>query len=194
MANQKNLQELLNSPKAKIALVIMLICVVVFVGYRISRPLWEQYRGLSKDIKRLSKKTEEEDISIPLTRKAMKEEIKHLEAKITAQEKMFFSTTEDILAILDRFAQESKISIKTITPQNIVKKDIPHRSNLYFLILPIKIKLKCDYFQLIDFLKKIEGLEKTIIVNTIDIHGDNKDIWAHTIGISINVPLLIAAR
>ena len=86
---------------------------------------------------------------------------------------------------LKEVTEESQIKFVSIEPQKTKKIELEGSENIY-LELPIKIKLHCGYYELIDFLYQVEHSERLMKVTDLSISSDSKDYWEHGVEIFIS--------
>jgi len=109
-------------------------------------------------------------------------DIKELEVKITEYEKKLLEGKQaDILIdTLKDITAESYIKFSSIEPQTPKKFSLTKQKDIYFE-LPIKVKLKSGYYELIDFLAKIEKAGRLMKITDLEIKGSSGNIWEHSV-------------
>lgn len=173
----------------KIVMVIILI-LSIFVFFRLAKAFWIKNSELASEIKKIREEIERTP-KISSLQASLNSEIKDLSVKVSSFEEGFFKNAEEIFANLNRFAQDSKISLKSIIPQQRIKTEMPQRKDIYFESVTVNIKLDCDYHQLLNFFKKIENSQKSIAVSGFRIQANPQDIWNHNVEINLEAPILI---
>jgi Tfp pilus assembly protein PilO len=168
--------------------VIIILVIINLALLRAAGALWSKNRKLKSELnERKGEIAKQPKISV--VQETLNLEIEQLNLKLSSIEQRLFSNAEDIFMYINQFAETSRLSLKSIEPQEKIKREIPYSKNVY-LELPVKIKLKSDYYQLLTFLSKIEEAQKFIMVSEVKIQGDPKNIWEHDIEIPLTVPIL----
>lgn len=186
-------KDLLKNPKIRLIAAALILILLSLNFFKYARTLWKQNNEFSTEIKRYR-----DDIarssSAPSKQELLNAQIKKMDAEIAVIKNNFFLDTEEIFSSLNHFTQELKISLRSITPGEKEHIDIPNNKDIFIEFLPLNIKLSCDFHQLLEFLKKIEGFEKTITVDSIKIQANPQNIWSHSIEIELKAPLLIYVK
>lgn len=187
------INELIKNPRIKIAGMLLIIISLSLTFLKFTGMLWEKNNALKNKIKK-----DEEEITrsakISLLQEGLNSEINKRILEISSIQKNFFQDVEEIFSSLNHFAQEAKISLQGINPSERTRIEVPDRNDMYLEILPLTLKLSCDYQQLLTFLRKIEGSKRNISVTGIAIQNDPQDIWNHKVDIELKTPLLIYAK
>lgn len=170
--------------------VVIIFIIINLLFLKTSKTLWLKNKKIKSEI---NKKMEElaKGSNISSVKESLNSEINQLGSKLSFLEENFFSKAEEIFLYINRSAEAAKISLKGIEPKEKVQRPIPNTKDTY-LELPINIKIKCDYHQLLVFLDKIEAKNKSILVSEIKIQSDPKDIYNHDIEILFKVPVLFS--
>lgn len=169
-----------------LAIIIILLIINVLALVKI-KALFLNYRKHDEDI---IKKTRElaQGPKVSALKQTVNSEIEQINLKITAIKNKIFPNAGELFLWLNRFAEADKISLKAITPSEKKEIKVPNSNDLY-LELPVNIKLECNYYQFLSFLKKIESMKNIILVNKIRVQNNPKNIWEHDIELSLNLPL-----
>jgi Tfp pilus assembly protein PilO len=117
-------------------------------------------------------------------------EINKISQELLDTEKQFSSNAEEVFSTLNKFAEGSGISLKGISPLDKKETKIPDSLDI-FSEMPVSLKLKCGYFELIAFLEKLENSDKIIFIEEIKIGPDQKNIWEHEIELLLKVPMSV---
>lgn len=109
-------------------------------------------------------------------------EIKELKVKINEYEKKLLGKEEVniLIGTLKDITAESYLKFSSIEPQRPKKFSLDKQKNIY-LELPIKVKLKCGYYELIDFLAKIEKAGRLMKITDLKIKATVDNIWEHDV-------------
>ena len=168
---------------AGIAISVILCLVLLFS----INSLTQKNRQMQDDINKKRIILEKNAVLSPAEKKLV-EEIQILKDKANSIETAPYQTTEEMLISLNRFAEEAKISFKTIDPLEKTTRDIPNQNNFCLNFQQINIRIKCDYWQLLTFLNKINNQKNFMKVDEINIRSNPNDIWSHDIQLNLIVP------
>ncbi|HOW35910.1 MAG TPA: type 4a pilus biogenesis protein PilO [Candidatus Omnitrophota bacterium] len=151
--------------------------------------IWPSFRTLltlSRDIQ------EKENIVTSVTRNSAdfsrtKAQIRDLLKKATELEgKMPTRTnTNLIFDTLQEITKRSKLKFSSLDPLPI-KKHTLEQTNDLFIELPVRVRLNCGYYDLIDFLGKIETADQLMKITDLSIKDDPGQEWDHAIELSIS--------
>lgn len=184
------LDEILKKPQVKNVIVVIVVLLLSLQVIKFVKKLWDKNASLSSQIKKdqaeLSHGT-----NISSTQVAVSKEITKLESDINEVQNNFFTNPEAVFAEVNRFAQGSHMSIKSITPSDRKKVAIPDSTDIYIDLFSITLRASCDYNQLIGFLKKIGASDKFITIDKITVQSNMQDIWNHNIELELKVALLV---
>jgi Tfp pilus assembly protein PilO len=183
------IEELKNTKNIKILAAVigfLIICILVLLG---CKNLIGKSIGLNKDIIKKTQELNKEKTTLA-QQGPIKSELEKINAKILSIEKGFSSNIEEIFLQLNKFAVESGASLKTITPSDKKRVEIPGSKDSY-IELPVTIRLQCGYRELVTFLRKLEGAKKIMAVVDIHIQPDQQNVWEHNIELIVNVPVSI---
>jgi len=180
-------------PRTKIIIGVIIILLISPLFFKAYKSLWAKNKKLMAEI---NKNTEELKKSAALyaTQENLNSEIKRLNLQLSSVEEKIFRETEEAFVNINRFALESKVSLKSIEPLERTKVQIPGSKNQYLELLPLNLKVKCDFYQLLQFLNKIERAANVMPILDIKIQSDSKDIWNHDIQITLKIPILVSSR
>lgn len=179
---------------------------ISLLSFNNSRTLGAKYNKLKSEV---NSKTEElaRGSAILTTKDNLESEINRLNLELSSLKEKLFSDPEGILFYINRFAEETKISLNSIEPLERIQLEIPKEGKdskakpkdkdkekyiKDISQLPVNLKIKCDYHQLISFLKKIETAPKLILVDEIRIQSNPQDAWNHDIQLALRAPILYA--
>ena len=152
-------------------------------------------------------------IFIPLVRKIAQfnRDIKERESSLVVKERGYYDATElkkDLLVLekeaqeddrripylietnmlidsLKAITREARLKFISIEPMDQVKFELPDTDSLYHE-LPIRINLKCGFFELVEFIKKIEDSKKLMKVTSLTIGSDSENPWEHNVEMVIS--------
>mgnify|MGYP001340706925 CR=1 FL=1 len=176
--------------KLKLAAAVIILGAGVYLFIQGFKGLQGRNKKLAEDIAK-SREEISKSSAIYSAQDTLNAEIKNLNSQLADTENNFYERSEDIFADLNRYSSDVKLSVKGIEPLERIKIDIPERKDIHVEILPLKLKVKCDYFQLIEFLAKIEKSEKLMVVPEIKIQGDTKNHWDHDAEVTLHIPFVI---
>ncbi|MCU0651454.1 MAG: type 4a pilus biogenesis protein PilO [Candidatus Omnitrophica bacterium] len=187
------INELIKNPRVKIAGIALLIILLSLIFLKFSGALWAKNNSLKEQIKKAGEEINRA-AKISSTQETLDSEVQKLNEQIALAQDNFFQNVEDIFSSLNHFAQETKLSMQSINPEERTRTEVPNRNDMYLEILPLTLKLNCDFRQLLAFLGLIEKSKKNISVTSINIQNNPQDIWNHRIDIELKTPLLIYAK
>jgi len=187
------IKEALENPKTKIIFMLIIVAIVAGACLKFTIDYWSKGASLASEIKKAQREIAKGG-NIAIEQSALKAEIQEAESEIMSFKNNFFLDAEDLFTVLNGFAQNIKINLKNINPKERIRTEIPSRKDMYLELLPITLKIDCDYYQLINFLRKVEDNEKFITVKTIKIQYNPKDIWNHGVEIELIVPILVSSN
>ena len=168
------------------ALAFVVICILVIINcvnlFFSSNKLKDE---IDKDRLRL-----ESGKSILTKQGPLKSKLEGIKAKLDSTEAGFSANPEEIFLRLNRSAAESNVTLKTITPLDKKSIKIPDSEDMY-IELPVTLKLKSGYQELVSFLRKIEKLNKIIALTEIRIQPDPQNIWKHDVDLSVAIPITV---
>jgi len=90
--------------------------------------------------------------------------------------------------LIDSFqdiTRESKLKFTSIEPMALVKFELPDTGDFYYE-LPIRIKLKCGFFELVDFINRIEKNKRLMKVSSLQIRSNTGTPWDHQVEIVVS--------
>ena len=160
------IKELINKPKVKLIIMIIAVLVISLIFLKFAYALWVENNGLKAKIKQNRDEITRSE-KMASMQNAVNAEIKKINEQVLLAKQDFFTNTEEIFAHLNRFTQEVKISLRNINPGERIRIEIPNQKDAYIELLPVTIKLNCDFSQLLAFLKKIENFKRIIAVDDI---------------------------
>ncbi|HOX55040.1 MAG: type 4a pilus biogenesis protein PilO [Candidatus Omnitrophica bacterium] len=183
----KNLAGSIDKEKIKpyLPFIIAIVLIILFL-YFIFLPQNKKMQNLS------SKVTNKKQLFFQAERAAqdintlnnnivsLEKEIAQLEEKLPEQieASLLIDTLKDI-------TQESKIQFVSIEPKNTKKYEQPDQKQVY-LELPITVRLKCGFNELIGFVKKIESSKRLMKISDLKIRGNPQDMWGHDVEVTIS--------
>jgi len=169
--------------KGMTAFIIFIIFVgFVYVNYTyVYQPRMQKIEQLDRDIEITAKKiVEGKKIAARLG--LLKEEYKALLEKLEFLEVMLPKEKEipDLLVMIQDTLTEFNVDFSTFTPQNISWE----KDRIYGK-MPMTMNLTASYFDLIEYLDRIENLPRIIDVKTLRLSKAGKE--AEKLNISINM-------
>jgi len=176
--------------KLKLVAAVIILAAAAYLFMQGFKGLQARNKKLAEDIKK-SREEVSKSSAIYSAQDTLNAEIENLDAQLADTENNFYERSEDIFADLNRYSSDVKLSVKGIEPLERIKIDIPERKDIHLEILPLKLKVKCDYPQLMEFLAKIEKSEKLMVVPEIKIQADTKDPWNHDAEVTLNIPFVM---
>lgn len=119
--------------------------------------------------------------------KKTKEELEAYKVKVVEFEKRLPTRLKTTLLIetLEEITKQSKLKFSSLEPSPIKKYELKETNDV-FVELPVKIRLKCGYYELVDFLKKIETAKQLMKVADLSIRDDPAQDFEHNIEFSIS--------
>lgn len=145
-----------------------------------------KWAGLNKDI--VAKKNSQvmaERNKIDIAR--MKNDLEKFKKKVEEFEKRLPRQiqTNLIIETLQQITEKSGVKFSSLEPVPIKKYTLTETNDV-FVELPVRVKLNCSYYDLIDFLKKIETADQLMKIGDITIKDDPGSDWEHAIEFSIS--------
>lgn len=171
----------------KILVLIVILIIIGLLALKNLKSLWLKNLKLKSEVVRKTEELSRTTKTIQ-PKETVEAEIKKLEEKFLSFEKKFSFDTEEVFSSLNLFAEGSGISLKAINPADKLESTIPNTKDTY-LELPVSLKVECGYYQLISFLRNIEGAQNLMLVSDIKIQSNPQNIWDHNIELSLKVPL-----
>ena len=179
------------------ALIKTIIILVIFIAVHALliiniQKSWAKIVGLKNE---LANKTTLAQISssLPSVKKNVENKITELTRNREEIFKKFFNNDEEILKHINRSAEAANVSVKSLEPQDKIKI-MSGDKNTTLSELPVKIKLNCDFKQLLIFLAQIENPQKYIRIEEINILNNSQDTWNHSVQLLLKAPLANETR
>lgn len=118
---------------------------------------------------------------------ALRKEIDSLEKRVAQLEEKLPEQIEANLLIetLKDITEEANIKFVSIEPKNTKKFELAGQKQVY-LELPITVKLKCGYEELLSFVKNIENSKRLMKVSDLSIKTNPQSTWEHAAEITIS--------
>jgi len=179
-----NIKELKKTDLFNLALILIFVLAnLLFLNT--ARKIWIKKQEVEAKIQE-NRRVLNREGNILSTKNPLASEIKKLKSRLSSLKQPFFSSAEEIFMLINRFAEASKISIRKIEPRKRTVHQVPESKERY-IELPINLKIKCDYYQLLSFLEKIEEeKDRYIRVSRIEIKSSKEDIWNHNIEVLLD--------
>ena len=110
----------------------------------------------------------------------LEKEVKQLEERLPEQieASMLIDTLKDI-------TREANIEFVSIEPKSTKRYEQADQKQVY-LELPISVRLKCGYNELIDFIRKIESSKRLMKVSDLKISANAQNMLEHDVEITIS--------
>ncbi|MFZ5800468.1 MAG: type 4a pilus biogenesis protein PilO [Candidatus Omnitrophota bacterium] len=93
--------------------------------------------------------------------------------------------TNMLIDSLKAITRQSRLKFTSIEPIGVVNFDLPETGDYYYE-LPIRIKLKCGFFDLLDFMQRIEVSKQLMKVTALAVKSDPESPWEHNVEIVIS--------
>lgn len=165
-----------------IFIIFIIFAIFTYVNYTyIYQPRMQKIEQLDRNIEIIAKKIAEGK-RIASRLDTLKEEYKASLEKLEFLEVMLPKEKEipDLLVMIQDTLNEFDVDFSTFTPQNISWE----KDRIYGK-MPISMNLTASYFDLIEYLDRIENLPRIIDVKTIKLSKAGKE--AEKLNISINI-------
>lgn len=119
--------------------------------------------------------------------KETKKEIEELGKKALELEKVFPRQIETTLLIdtLKDITEESKLKFVSIEPLTQINHELKDQKD-YYMELPIKVRLNCNFDELVRFIQKIENSMRLMKIREFSIKSNAQDIWDHNVEVTIS--------
>ncbi|MDP2940174.1 MAG: type 4a pilus biogenesis protein PilO [Candidatus Omnitrophota bacterium] len=116
-----------------------------------------------------------------------KKEIIEMGKRIVQLEKKLPKQIETTLLIdtLKDITEEARLKFSSIEPLAQRNFELKGQDEFY-VELPIAVKLKCTFFDLIDFIHKIENSARLMKISKFTIRDNPQDVWEHNVELSIS--------
>ncbi len=116
-----------------------------------------------------------------------KKQIALLENKAALFEERFPREIETTLLIdtLREITEEAKLKFSSIEPLPQRNYEIKGQDEFY-MELPIKVRLNCNFFDMIKFIQKIENSPRLMKVSEMSIRNNPQLAWDHVVEITIS--------
>ncbi|MBM3248386.1 MAG: hypothetical protein FJZ10_03065 [Candidatus Omnitrophica bacterium] len=183
----KKLAGQFNKEKIKpfVPLAVALVLIILFL-YFVFLPNNKKLQKLATKVaskKQLFTQVERTSQDINL----LNENIANLEKEVSQLEERLPEQIEASLLIdtLKDITQESKLQFVSIEPKNTKKYEQVDQKQVY-LELPITVRLKCGFNELMDFVKKIESSKRLMKISDLKIRANPQDVWGHDVEVTIS--------
>jgi Tfp pilus assembly protein PilO len=116
-----------------------------------------------------------------------KKENDELEKKSAELEKKFPRLVETTLLIdtLKDITEESKLKFASIEPLPQIDHELKGQKDFY-MELPIKVRLNCNFEDAIKFIQKIESSSRLMKIREFSIKSNPQDVWEHNVVVIIS--------
>jgi len=189
MAKPKAGEAAINIDKERIFAFLPLListAVIIIFGMLVFLPLYQRLGDLKTQIR------EKESILVFFERKGvdanrLNREIKELNSKINKYEKKLVGKEQAniLIGTLKDITAEAYLKFSSIEPQTAKKFSLDKQKDIYSE-LPIKVKLKCGYYELIDFIAKIEKAGRLMKITDLQIKNSPGDTWKHDVSLFVS--------
>jgi len=179
--SEKNIALLIKRSPVAVPVFLVLIFVVFLVW-----PAMSKFFLLSQTIDRMQNDiTTAERSNIDVA--TMKKDLEVFRKKVAEFENRLPKRMETTLIIdtLKEITEKSRLKFSSLEPLPLKKYRIEGTSNT-FVELPIHVKLNCGYYDLVDFLKKIETADQLMRISDLNMRSSATSDWEHTIEFSIS--------
>lgn len=162
---------------------ILQIGVILFFLIFVLAPLTKKISRVSNDLK------EKNDLFIIKQRtyydlSKLKKDLSGLEKQAAEYDQRLPPVVETNM-LIDSFrdiTRESRLKFTSIEPMTSVKFELPDTGDFYYE-LPIRIKLKCSFFELVDFINRIEKNKRLMKISSLQIRANAGTPWDHQVEI-----------
>lgn len=86
---------------------------------------------------------------------------------------------------LQEITKQSKLKFNSLEPA-AMKRYVLEETKDVFVELPVRVRLNCGYWDLVDFLKKIEGAKQLMKITDLIIRKDSASEWDQQIEFTIS--------
>ena len=165
-----------------IFIIVVILALFVYGNYMyVYTPRMERIKQLDKEIEVTAKKIEEAKI-IAARLEPLKKEYAALKEKLAFMEVMLPKEKEipDLLVMIQDTLTEFGVDFTNFTPQSISWE----KNNIYGN-MPISMSLTASYFDLIEYLDRIEHLPRVVDAKSLRLSKSGKE--ADKLNISINM-------
>jgi len=160
--------------------------IILFFVFLVLIPQLKKIGSLSTQIK------EKRDSLILMERGSSdmvnkKKKIADLEKKAADYEQRLpvLLETNMLIDSVRAITQESKLKFSSIEPMSPVRFELPDSKEVYFE-LPIKIRLRCSFFEMVDFFKKIETSKRLMKISMFSVQANPQNPWEHEVEVTIS--------
>ncbi|MFA5060364.1 MAG: type 4a pilus biogenesis protein PilO [Candidatus Omnitrophota bacterium] len=161
--------------------------LVVILGIAVL--IWPSYQKLST-IKASIK--EKQDILTMVDRSSADVSKMQKELEIFKNKVVEFETrlpkrikTNLIIETLQEITEKASLKFSSLEPTTI-RKHVIAETNDTFVELPIRVRLRCGYYEMVNFLKKIETAKQLMKISDLVIIDDPAADWDHGIEFTIS--------
>lgn len=164
---------------------VPVLIVAIFVGVLIW-PAISKVSSLSQNIAQKQNDITTADRSTANVKK-MKEDLEKFKEKVAEFENKLPKRMKTTLIIetLQEITQKSRLKFSSLEPLPIKKYKI-EETNDVFVELPVKVRLNCGYYDLIEFIKRIETANQLMKITDLSIKDDPSLDWEHIVEFSIS--------
>ncbi len=160
------------------------ILFLFFVSYGFSATL--QFISLSRNIAQnhqylsLTERSNADVAKIREDLEVFRRKVDEFESKLPTRIK-----TTLIIETLQEITRKSKLQFSSLEPLPIIRHQLKETGDV-FVELPVKIKLNCSYYDLVEFIKRIETADQLMKITNLNIKDDPNFDWKHNIEFSVS--------
>lgn len=116
----------------------------------------------------------------------MKEDLEVFRKKVDEFEKKLPTRMKNTLLTetLQEITSRSKVKFDALEPQSIKRYKLEETKDI-FVELPVRVKLSCGYYEMIDFLQKIETANQFMKITDLRIKSNPSSDWEHAVEFTI---------
>lgn len=155
---------------------VALFCLIFFVGpaagksFKLSRSIALKKSDIATAI-RSNADVKETQENLVVFRKKVEE----FEKRLPKRRK-----TSLIIETMQQITEKAKLKFSSLDPLPLKEYELKDTNDV-FIELPIKVTLKCGYYDMADFLQKIEAAPQLMKITNFNMKDDPSSDWEHSI-------------
>ena len=175
------LNQAITSSPLWIPIMVFLLCLSFFIWPKINK-LFILSKGYSekKNSVSLASRSNTDLDKVKKDFEDIKKKADNLENRLPTRIKTTF-----IIETLQEITKQSKLKFSSLEPASIKKYNLEETKET-FVELPVRVRLNCGYWDLIDFLRKIESASQWMKITDLNIKDDPSSEWEHSVEFSIS--------
>ncbi len=117
----------------------------------------------------------------------MKKDLESSKAKVAEFEKRLPKRIKTTLIIetLQQITEQAKLKFSSLEPAPIIKYTLTETNDV-FVELPVKVKVNCGFYDLVEFLKKIETASQFMKIADLSVKSNPSSEWEHAVEFSVS--------